>query len=59
MHQFKPVGDVASLGGIVAIMGGWLPSIAALLAVIWWLIRIYETKTVQRWFGRESKTADE
>jgi chromate transport protein ChrA len=59
MQQFKPVGDVASLGGLVAIMGGWLPSIAALLAVIWWLIRIYETKTVQRLLGREPKRTNE
>jgi hypothetical protein len=26
-----------------------LPSIAALLSIIWMLIRIYETKTLQKW----------
>lgn len=44
----KTAGDFGALlvtGGTVT---GWLPYAAALLAVIWWAIRIYETRTVQR-----------
>jgi hypothetical protein len=52
MQYVKPTGDGVSLGLIVGAMGGWLPTVAALLAVIWWLIRIYETKTVQKWVNR-------
>jgi hypothetical protein len=28
---------------------GWAPGIAALVALIWYLIQIYESATVQRW----------
>lgn len=52
MDHYKPAGDVLSLSTIVATMGGWLPSIAALVSIVWGLIRIYETKTVQRWLGK-------
>jgi chromate transport protein ChrA len=50
--HFKPVADAASLGTVVATLGGWLPSIAALISIIWGVIRIYETKTVQGWLTR-------
>lgn len=52
MERFKPVADAASLSTTVAALAGWLPSIAALVSIAWGLIRIYETKTVQRWIGR-------
>ncbi len=56
MEQYKPVGDAISVGSIVAIMGGWLPSIAALLGIVWWAIRIYETKTVQGWLKKRASS---
>jgi uncharacterized membrane protein len=66
MHQLKPVGDAASVGGIIAILVGWLPSITtffsfltAILAFAWWLIRLYETKSIQRWLGRNPEGAGE
>lgn len=47
------VGD----GFSVLILLGWfvsaLPAIATLLTVVWTLIRIYETDTVQRWLGKK------
>lgn len=52
MEQLKTVADTASLGTTAAAFLGWLPHVAALLGVVWWAIRIYETKTVQRWLGR-------
>jgi hypothetical protein len=34
-----------------------LPSIAAALSIIWSIIRIYETKTVQTWLKRKKVDA--
>jgi hypothetical protein len=45
--------DVASAVVTIATIAQWLPSVAALLTVIWTLIRIYETKTVRRLMGRD------
>lgn len=53
-HQdtVKHVIDAASIGVAFATLVSWLPSIAALLSIVWSAIRIYETKTVQGWFKR-------
>lgn len=34
--------DLKSLGIVVTTVVGWLPAIAALLSVVWTLIRIYD-----------------
>lgn len=54
MHDeaVKHVGDALSVSLVVATIASWLPAIAALLSIVWTLIRIYETKTVQKWMGR-------
>lgn len=48
--------DVLSL----TTLGGWLigalPAIATLLTVIWTVLRIAETRQVQRWLGNEEST---
>ena len=49
---FKYAIDAASLFTVVGTMVSMLPAIAALFTIIWTAIRIYETKTVQRWLGR-------
>lgn len=46
-------GDVVSVGVVVGTLAQWLPSVATLFTIIWMAIRIYETKTVQRWLGRD------
>lgn len=51
-EQVKTVGDIASAGIVVGTLTTWLPPIAAGLTIIWTVIRIYETNTVQRWLGR-------
>lgn len=52
----KHVVDAASIGTVVATFAGWLPAIAALFTIVWTLIRIYETRTIQRWLhGKEIK----
>jgi hypothetical protein len=45
--QTKDIGDVAAASGAVGSFLGWLPEIAALLAIIWSLIRIYEWARVR------------
>ena len=48
----KHVIDWTSLGIVLGSLIQVLPSIAAALSIVWTLIRIYETKTVQRWLGK-------
>lgn len=47
-HPSVYLGDAASMGVMAGALAGWLPSIAALLTIIWTLIRIIETDTVQK-----------
>jgi hypothetical protein len=44
--------DALSIATMLGALVSYLPSIAALLTVIWTLIRIYESKTVQGWLGK-------
>jgi hypothetical protein len=45
----KHAADAVSVGTALATLAGWLPHMAAAASLIWTLIRIYETKTVQGW----------
>lgn len=48
--------DIVAILGWVSALAGLLTPIIGLLAALaslgWGLIRLYETKTVQRWLGR-------
>ena len=44
--------DGVSVATVMGTLMSWLPSIAALFTIIWTIIRIYETKTVQGWLKR-------
>ena len=48
----KHIVDAISIGGVIATIAGYLPAIAAILSIVWSLIRIYETQTIQRWLGK-------
>lgn len=48
----KHVGDALSVSLVFATLASWLPAIAAVLSIIWTLLRIYESPTVQKWLGR-------
>jgi hypothetical protein len=41
--------DSASIAAALAAWAAWLPPAAAFVSLIWTLIRIYETRTVQGW----------
>lgn len=47
MEHAKNVGDAVSIATAIATVAGWLPSVAAVISIIYGAIRIYETKTVQ------------
>ena len=47
-EQLKHIGDVLSVGTVVATLAAWLPPLAALFTIVWTLIRILETATVQK-----------
>ncbi len=44
--------DGVSVATVMGTLMSWLPAIAALFTIIWTVIRIYETKTVQGWLKR-------
>jgi hypothetical protein len=46
--------DTISLGTLLGILVGWLPHIASLVTIIWGVIRIYETRTVQDFLGKKT-----
>ena len=48
----KHVLDLASVATVLGTLADMLPSIAALFTIVWTSIRIYETKTVQGWLGK-------
>ena len=49
----KTVIDAVSVVTVVGTIGEVLPPLAALFTLVWTVIRIYETKTVQRLLGRK------
>jgi hypothetical protein len=51
--HLKTAVDVGAVGTAGATLIGLLPHIASILSIIWLVIRIYETRTVQRWLGKE------
>lgn len=44
--------DALSFATVLGTIMNWLPAVAAVFTIIWTLIRIYETKTVQKILGR-------
>jgi len=48
----RQAGDLAAVGVTIASIASWLPSIATLLSIIWFALRIWESDTVREWTGR-------
>lgn len=51
-EHVKNVVDALSIATVVATIMDILPSVAALLSIVWTIIRIWETKTIQNLLGR-------
>jgi hypothetical protein len=49
----KHVVDALSVATVLGTLVEFLPAIAALFTIVWTGIRIWETDTVKRLFGRE------
>ena len=48
----KHVLDVLSVATVVGSLAEYLPHVAAVFTIVWTGIRIWETPTVQGWFGK-------
>ena len=55
----KAAGDLLSIATLVGSLASLLPAVASILTIIWTVIRIYETRTVQQLLGRPSAAADD
>lgn len=42
------IGDAGAVGLIAVSIMGWLPPLAAIIAIIWYCIQIYESRTLQK-----------
>jgi hypothetical protein len=51
-EEVKIGSDVGSFAIVGATLADWLPAVAALLSIVWTVIRIRETKTYRKWRGR-------
>jgi hypothetical protein len=51
----KHVVDALSIMTVVGTLVEMLPSIAAIFTIVWTMIRIWETETVQNLLGRKGK----
>lgn len=51
----KHIFDWTSIGIALGSLIKMLPAIAATLSIVWTIIRIYETKTVQNWIKKWKK----
>jgi hypothetical protein len=51
-EQIKHWIDLLSISTVLATLAAWLPPLAALASLAWSLVRLYETKTVQRLLKR-------
>jgi hypothetical protein len=49
----KHILDGLSVITVLGTLADMLPAIAAVFTIVWTAIRIYETKTVQRWLGKK------
>lgn len=51
--------DAISVVTVVGTLMNLLPSVAAVLTIVWTGIRIYETETIQGFFNRKKKDASD
>lgn len=58
-EHVKTAVDTGAIGVLIATLFSWLPHATALVTFVWICIRLWETKTVQRLFGRKPRGRDE
>lgn len=47
--------DIVSLGALLGVWLGLLPYLAAGVAMVWYVLQIYESSTVQGWLRRREQ----
>lgn len=52
---FQWAGNIISLAAIAGTLAGWLPLFAALVAIIWYSIQIWESATVRNYLNNRRK----
>lgn len=57
-EQAKHIVDGLSVATVLGALTAWLPPVAALFTIIWTIIRIWETKTIQRLVCKHNSTLD-
>lgn len=55
-EESKFIIDIANIGAVVALLNNAIPALAGIVTIVWTLLRIYETDTVQRWLGKSKDT---
>lgn len=50
--------DALSVGTMLGALFQMLPNVAALLTIIWTMLRIYESKTVQDWIEKRKGSGE-
>jgi hypothetical protein len=54
-ESIKPIIDAVAVTTTASALVGWLPPIVAILTLVWTVIRIYETETVQKFVQKRKK----
>ena len=54
-ESIKPLVDAVAVTTTASALVGWLPPIVAILTLVWTVIRIYETETVQRFVQKRKQ----
>lgn len=54
-EEAKVAIDALAVTTTVSTLMGWLPAIAAALSIVWTIIRITETETVQKLFKKDKE----
>lgn len=57
-ESIKHITDGLSIITVLGTLAQFLPAVAALFSIVWTGFRIYETKTVQSWLGKEVKNEE-
>jgi len=51
-HPLAPIGELTSISMIAGAVIGALPIFATILAIVWYMICIYDSRPVRRWRAR-------
>jgi len=58
-EHLKQTLDIVSITTVFGTLMGILPSIAALLSIVWSVVRLYETDTVQKLIAKAKGSIDD